>query len=692
TNLIVSNTSSPAEAVVNDTINVSWTVTNEGNGQTSAYQWYDYVYLSSDANYDENDTQLISKVTEGAYPNIEPGNSYTSNSNIYIPNKEAGDYYLIFYTNNNSYYYSRQNESDRSDNFTAVPISLSVPDVDLSITVNSSPTEALVQGGVNLSWTVTNNGTDVAKAKWYDYIYVSDDPVYDSGDRYVDSIYNGENTPLAPGQSYTKSKSVTIPNTKSGDRYLLFVADAYNNLQGESNDNNNTVAVPINLKAPNLTISDVIAPSKANKSSSGIGVSWKVTNTGDVTTLAQYWNDTVYFSTDATYDSSDIRLADVRKENTYTYSGYYNSQIRAGQSYTRTSNITIPNADPGNYYLLFITDSYNNQGETNGADNTQAIPFEVLNKTNIKTTSATAPLQATLNDTIDVSWTVTNTGLATASATWYDYIYLSEDENLDSSDIYVKNQKQENNTFLATGESYTATSNITIPKAAGTGDRYLLFVADRSNNFSETDETDNVFSVPIELNATNLKVTGADTPSTVSFNETLNVSWTVANTGENRASANWYDYIYLSNDAVYDSSDTYLNNLELGDYTPLEAGDAYTVSQSITIPRTVNSGNQYILFVTDRNNSQGETDETDNTLAVPIEVKSPDLEFAEVIVAANASLNQTFNLSWTVNNIGEGTAFLDSSYSNWRDYVYLSDDAIYDETDRPLTNRTIIIP
>jgi len=599
------------------------------------------------------------------------------------PNTKAGNYYLIFYTNKSDYYYSEQ-ESDRTDNFTAVPIALTVPNVDLSIAVKSSPTEALVQGGANLSWTVTNNGTDTAKAKWYDYIYVSDDPVYDSSDRYVDYVYNGDSTPLAPGQSYTKSKSVTIPNTKSGERYLLFVTDAYNNLQGESNDTNNTVAVPINLKAPNLTISDVIAPSKANKSSSNVAVSWKVANTENVTTLASYWDDTVYFSKDATYDSSDLQLTAVRQDN----SNYYYSRLGAGQSYSRTSNITVPTADPGNYYLLFITDNYNNQGETNGADNTQAIPFEVLNTTNLQTTSATVPLQATLNDTVDVSWTVTNAGSATASATWYDNIYLSQDDKFDSNDVFVSNQKQANNTFINPGESYTASKAITIPKTLGTGSRYLLFVADGNKNFTETNETDNIYAAPIELNATNLQVTNATVAGSASFNENLNLSWTVSNTGSGRASADWYDYVFLSDDAKYDNNDISLGNSLIRDQTPLVAGANYTINQNVIIPTTATSGNKYVLFVADRHNSQGEVDETDNVLAKPIRIKNPsELEFTSVNAPTSASLNQTFNVSWTIANTGEGKTF--TTGNNWYDRVYLSNDPTFDNEDLHLNTKYI---
>lgn len=412
-----------------------------------------------------------------------------------------------------------------------------------------------------------------------------------------------------------------------------------------------------------------------------------MTNTGNATTLATYWDDRVYLSTDNTYDSSDIELADVRKNSTSDYSGFRNSRIRPWASYNGTSRIDIPNVDPGNYYLLFKTDNFNRQGETDETDNIQAIPFEVFDTTNITPTNASAPTDATLNDTIDVTWTVTNTGSASASATWYDYVYISEDETFgNGDDVYVTSLGQEIDTFLAGGESYTASSSITIPKAAGTGDRYLLFFTDRLEKFAETDETDNVLARPIKLNATNITVTDANPPSVVSFNEVLDVSWTVTNTGEKRAGADWYDYIYLSDDAVYDDDDTYLNKLQITEHTPLEGGDDYTVSQSVKIPRTVDAGNQYILFITDKTDALGETDETDNTLALPIEVKSPDLSFGPVQVASQASVNQTLNVSWTVNNIGDGTAYKDS---NWYDYIYISDDAIYDSSDRNLKYQDI---
>lgn len=54
------------------------------------------------------------------------------------------------------------------------------------------------------------------------------------------------NTFLTPGESYTVTWSVTLPQTETGDRYVLIVNDYFND-QIETDENNNTVAIPITL-------------------------------------------------------------------------------------------------------------------------------------------------------------------------------------------------------------------------------------------------------------------------------------------------------------------------------------------------------------------------------------------------------------------------------------------------------------
>ena len=129
---------------------------------------------------------------------------------------------------------------------------------------------------------------------------------------------------------------------------------------------------------------------------------------------------------------------------------------------------------------------------------------------------------------------------------------------LDISDTYVSQRWAGNDTPLAAGASYTATQNVTLPNTT-IGNRYLLFVADGNNNQGETNETNNVQAVAINLTAPDLVVSAATAPTSATLGETVALSWTVTNQGSVTASADWYDYVYLSDDQTLDNSDTYVS-------------------------------------------------------------------------------------------------------------------------------------
>ena len=103
------------------------------------------------------------------------------------------------------------------------------------------------------------------------------------------------------------------------------------------------------------------------------------------------------------------------------------------------------------------------------------------NLPNLVVEDATSPTQGVLGGTFEVSWTVSNNTDVDAIASWYDYVYLSDDEIYDGTDTYITRQWTGNNTPLPAGDNYTLTSNITLPGNGETGSQYLLFIADRFN-------------------------------------------------------------------------------------------------------------------------------------------------------------------------------------------------------------------
>ncbi|TRU88111.1 MAG: hypothetical protein EWV76_09640 [Microcystis novacekii Mn_MB_F_20050700_S1] len=678
-NLVISNpTSPPSAAVLGQTVPLSWRVTNTGTVSALA-GWYDRVYLSNDGLLDSNDVNI----GEFYRPNsLAPNASYTNNQNIFLPATSIGDRYLLFVTD----VYRGQGETNETDNIIATPITLTAP--DLTVTAATAPTTAVTSGTLNVSWTVTNGGDVVASADWSDEVRLSTNTIWgDSDDRSITSgtVSIAAQTPLNPNSSYTIERTVTLPSVVAGNYNLLFRADR-SNQQGETNEENNVRSLPIAIAVPDLVVAAATAPTNGIASQS-IAVSWTVTNQGTVDAAAD-WYDSVYLSTNNTFESfNDTRIAsDLISTQT---------PLLAGNSYTFTRNVTLPNRPAGDYFLLFLADDAywwgNSQRETDENNNVRAVPI-TIGVPDLTVSAATAPSSGVLGGAIDVSWTVTNTSTVTAPADWSDRIYFSTDEVWNpSSDTLITSEAIATQTPLNAGLSYTVNRTITLPNVASNGSGYLLFVADANANQAESNENNNVRSVPFTLNAPNLTVTGATAPSSVSLGSTIAVTWTVANSGQFPANANWYDSVYLSDNETFETSDVWLGERWSGNSQPIAVGGTYTGTRNITLPTTT-TGNRYLLFITDQyanysttlNNRQGETNENDNIFALPINISSADLVLESAIAPSGGIIGNPITLSWTVKNQGTGEAPQD-----WRDYVYLSLNQTLDGSDTLLVNEAI---
>ena len=222
---------------------------------------------------------------------------------------------------------------------------------------------------------------------------------------------------------------------------------------------------------------------------------------------------------------------------------------------------------------------------------------------------------------------------------------------------------------LVPSDSYTITKDINLPNTSS-GSKYLIFAVDNYNNQGESSETNNTYAVPIELFAkADLSITVTD-PSTVSLGESIDIAWTVSNDGSDPANANWSDRIYISDDPVFDDNDTYISSQYTDDNTPLAPGDSYSNQENIIISNYIQPGSRYLLFVTDDDNQQGESNETNNVYAAPIEIKEPNLKISET-GGLDTPLygGDVYNISWTVDNTGEANA-----NARWYDSVYFSED------------------
>ncbi|MBC6419726.1 MAG: hypothetical protein GDA44_13655, partial [Prochloron sp. SP5CPC1] len=130
-----------------------------------------------------------------------------------------------------------------------------------------------------------------------------------------------------------------------------------------------------------------------------------------------------------------------------------------------------------------------------------------------------------------------------------------------------------------------------------------------------------------------LVVTSVTIPEGVSWGQSgVEVAWEVTNTGEGTALTPHYDGIYLSNNAVFDSGDTFIANYLVGSESSLASGESYTASTTVTIPSGNGiTGKPYLLVVADYyQNSEKESNESNNTTAASNLITHPDLVVTSV--------------------------------------------------------------
>ena len=196
-----------------ETIQVSWTTANQGDGAT--YQsWYEKVYLSYD-NVLSSDDYTSYYWEKYEYGPLDPGGTFDRTLSITLPTDRTGAY-LLFVADTSE----RLVEASETNNVFALPVTMPSPDLE----VNAASVNKSVVGGndrsVLLTYTVTNSGNaDAFVSYWYDRYYLSDDQTWDQDDTSLGSqstsYVEGFSTPFGPGASYqVVDKSVSIPRRR----------------------------------------------------------------------------------------------------------------------------------------------------------------------------------------------------------------------------------------------------------------------------------------------------------------------------------------------------------------------------------------------------------------------------------------------------------------------------------------------
>ncbi len=519
--LVVTSIDVPATSFSGEPITVSWTVKNQGvNAVWSGTQrWTDHIFISPDPTFIFERSSHVGSQVHVQAGAMNPGDTYTATAKVTVTAGVEGKYYVHVITHTTVGRYGPAfgapgsgsypdwpehfrdtvwEQPDRLNNLrSSTAIDVTYREADLRVSNFSVvPTTSNSGGFLTVTFTVRNAGTRATRTDvWSDRVYVSIDQSLDLYDALTGNfVHKGV---LAPGEQYTVTGEVRLPDNFSGSFNLIAFADspfgpnAYGGiplpypetsgpprLDGRGSgmvleyrdEFNNTATTPIVVTPvvpPDLRVTAVTSAERVFTGRQ-FQVTYTVPNAGAgaVPERQNKWLDSVYLSRD--------QYLDARGDHYLTQVEHLGALAPDG-SYTVTLTLSVPRGIVGPYYVMALTDVPNGQqprgvvfegsAELNNSTAT-AVPMliEIPPPSDLQVELVTVPSQALPGQQVSFSWRVTNKGVEPASGIWADAAFLSRDAIWDLGDRVIINQDFAPRT-LAPSESYTFTTNVQLPVA-----------------------------------------------------------------------------------------------------------------------------------------------------------------------------------------------------------------------------------
>jgi len=332
------------------------TDTTKNQGTASAEASATYIYLSNDATLDGADKQI----GERPVKSLIAGSSDSGPTTVTIPSDTPpGNRNLIVVADGGK---ALLELNEANNTWTKSITVTGTPLADLIVSV-SAPTSAGAGAGISVIETTQNQGTTQTAASTTTRIYFSLDATLDGSDKEI----GGRLVPvLNAGSTYPGPApfTFTIPrDTAPGTHYLIAVADVENTV-GESNETNNTTTTPIAIVGPDLIVSALSAPSRANDGNT-IAVTVTTMDQGTATAVAS--TTSYYWSKDNTYQTGDALIGSRSV-----------GELSAGFSDTWSTSWRIPRGTAkGTYYIIARADAGNAVDETNETNNIRTSRIDV---------------------------------------------------------------------------------------------------------------------------------------------------------------------------------------------------------------------------------------------------------------------------------------------------------------------------
>lgn len=549
-------------------IDLSWTVTNVGPWPTTVAAWVDYVYLSSDTVFQiAEDTLLGSLSHSGA---LGVGGFYSAARSVRLPDGISGIYYAIVLTDASNHVHEPGHEEDNTK-WVSLDVALTPPP-DLQVTQLSGDTLLTSGTSASFQWTVSNAGPgSTVTSSWSDYFYLSTDTILNAGsDAYLGA--RSHTGALAVGGFYEENRSMAIPGGMAGERYVIVMTDAGRQIYEHDSEANNTrwlrvTVLPAPWEPPDLVMTGLHFVDGAKDT-----LSYTVMNIGSysVPYAQRQWVDKFYLSADAVLSPSvDVLITPL----------YWVGVLNPGSSYQKMENVKLPDGTQGDFYLLGTTDANGQVSESQEQNNISVLPIHVeLTPPDLRVRSVSGPDTLVSGQSGWVRWSVENAGIGPCDPeSWYDGLYLSLDRIVDETDYTLGARTHGGG--LSPGSVYTDSVRVSVP--AGFSGTYYIFVKTDKNSvvYEHIHENNNtgydVDGVRVVIPSTDvdLVIFSVTPPSSSVAGDSIVITWTATNRGDDDIVGSWRDALYVSVDSTWSLPDPYLGEVILSG--GLAAGASY---------------------------------------------------------------------------------------------------------------------
>lgn len=303
-----------------ETLSVNCFVTNTGEADLSLSTWTDSLFLFSSPDATKQQVVKYSGFLISSIINsyrLKIGASYRETFLGVLPYSVNGPMYIYVVTDVND----RLPMSAAFSN-TATYLNTTIdiqpgplPDLEISLTGNSSTVR--VQSGqvYELEFVVTNIGNASASGIWYDTVYLSQEKLIDPFDIALKTAVRPR--ALDKGESYTQKLPFAIPfDLPDFTYYFIVAANVRREVFESSFDNNNQYQLTeiVVLPAVDLVVKNVSISATNASYLDNVDFQWIIENNGSRDTFG-YKCDSVYLSTDDVWHISDMTVVEPRCGN-----------------------------------------------------------------------------------------------------------------------------------------------------------------------------------------------------------------------------------------------------------------------------------------------------------------------------------------------------------------------------------------